>query len=52
MLNKVVDSCRRVMKNSKYVKINYSNLEKFIKEIDYTNLKNWLSYNPYNILSL
>ena len=52
MLNKIVDSCREVMKNSKYVKINYSNLEKFIKKIDCTNLKNWLLYNPYNILSL
>lgn len=52
MLDKIVDSCRKVMKNSKYVKINYSNLEKFIDEIDCTNLKNWLLYNPYNILSL
>jgi hypothetical protein len=40
------------MENSEYVKINYDKLDEFIKKIDCGNLKNWLTYNPYNLLDL
>lgn len=40
------------MKNSKHVKINYSKLDSFIKNIKCKELKNWLLYNPYNLLEL
>jgi len=52
MLEKVIDSCKYVMENAKYVTINYKGLDKFITTIDCKDLKYWLSNNPYNILDL
>ncbi len=52
MLDKIKSTCHYVVDNSQYVKINYSKLDKFINDIDYSNLKNWLLYNPYNLLEL
>lgn len=52
MLNKIKNTCKYVVGNSKYVKINYSKLDNFINNIDSSNLKNWILYNPYNILEL
>jgi hypothetical protein len=52
MLDKIKITCQYVMENSEYVKINYDKLDEFIKKIDCGNLKNWLTYNPYNLLNL
>ena len=52
MLDKIRGSCQYVADNSKYVKINYDKLDKFISNIDCSNLKNWLMYNPYDLLKL
>lgn len=52
MLNKIKNTCKYVVGNSIYVKINYSKLDNFINNIDSSNLKNWILYNPYNILEL
>ena len=52
MLEKVIESCYYVTNNSKDVFINYDVLDNFILNIDCNNLKNWLSYNPFNILDL
>lgn len=52
MLDKIKCTCQYVMDNSEYVKINYDKLDEFIKKIDCGNLKNWLTYNPYNLLDL
>ena len=52
MFNKIKSSCQYVADNSKYVKINYDKLDKFINNIDCNNLKNWLMYNPYDLLKL
>lgn len=52
MLDKITNSCKYVMDNSKYVKINYNILDNFISNIEYKELKNWLLYNPYNLLSM
>jgi hypothetical protein len=52
MLDDIKKTCRYVMDNSEYVKINYDKLDEFIKKIDCNNLKNWLMYNPYNLLDL
>ena len=52
MLDKIRSSCQYVAYNSKYVKINYDKLDKFISNIDCSNLKNWLMYNPYDLLKL
>lgn len=52
MLDKIRSSCQYVADNSKYVKINYDKLDKFISNIDCSNLKNWLMYNPYDLLNL
>jgi len=49
VLKDVIKTCKYVMDNSKYVKINYDNLDKFIENIDCNNLQNWLMSNPYNI---
>lgn len=52
MLNKIRNTCHYVIENSKYVKINYTKLDEFIKHIEYENLKHWLLYNPYDLLEL
>ncbi len=52
MFEKIVLSTEHVMKNSKYVKINYGKLDDFIKNIECNDLKNWLLYNPYNLFEL
>ncbi len=52
MLENVKNSCKNIMSNSKYVKINYKKLDKYIENIDYTNIKHWLISNPYNLLEL
>ena len=52
MLDKIRSSCQYVVDNSKYVKINYEELDKFINNIDCNNLINWLMYNPYDLLEL
>ena len=39
MLEKIVDSCKYVMDNAKFVKINYERLNKFIDTIDNKELK-------------
>ena len=52
MLDKIKSTCHYVIDNSEYVKINYDKLDKFIDDIEYGNLKNWLLFNPYNLLEL
>ena len=52
MLDKIKSSTEYIMKNSKYVKINYDKLNDFIKNIKCDDLKNWLLYNPYDLLDL
>ncbi len=52
MFDKIKNSSRYVVDNSKCVSIDYNELDKFIKNIDCTNLKNWLLYNPCNLLEL
>lgn len=52
MLDDILNSCKYVMDNSIYVKINYDILDVFIKKIDSKNLKYWLSNNSYNLFDL
>ncbi len=52
MLNKIITSCKYVTDNSKSVKINEKNLDKFINQIKEIKLKHWLSFSPYNLLEL
>ena len=52
MLENVIDSCKYVMDNAKYVTINYDKLNEFIMTINCKELKHWLSNNPYNILNV
>ena len=52
MFDKILNDCEFVIDNSKNVKINYKKLDDFIDKIDCSNLKNWLSNNPYNLLDL
>ena len=52
MLDNMKESCQYVMNQNQHVKINYDKLDEFIKNIDYDKLKNWLLYNPYNLLEL
>lgn len=52
MLDKIKNSCKYVVENSEHIKIDYSKLDDFIANIDCNNLKNWLLYNPYNLLDL
>ena len=52
MFDKIQDSCAYVMKNSKYVYINYKKLDDFIKNIEIRDLKHWLISNPYNLFDM
>ena len=52
MLESVIDSCKYVMDNAKYVTINYDKLDEFITTVDCSELKHLLSNNPYNISDL
>ena len=52
MFDKIQDSCAYVMKNSKYVHINYKKLDDFIKNIEIRDLKHWLISNPYNLFDM
>lgn len=52
MNDKIIETCKYVMENSQYVKINYIELDKYISKIEITKLKNWLLFNPYNLLKL
>lgn len=52
MLEKINSTTEYVIKNSEHVKINYKKLDNFIKNIKCDDLKNWLLYNPYDLLEL
>lgn len=48
MLNKILETCKYVNANSSYVKINYSVINSYLKNITKSNF--WLANNPFNIL--
>ena len=50
MLDKIVESSKMVMNCSRYVKIDYEVLDKFIEENEFGEMKHWLSDNPYGLL--
>ena len=53
MLDKIIKSCQYVANNSKSVKINETNLEKFIGKIKKVEtIEHWLAFSPYNLLDL
>ncbi len=52
MLDEIIKSCEYVANNSKSVKINEKELDKFIETIKEIKLKHWLSFSPYNLLDL
>lgn len=52
MLDKIIKSCKYVADNSESVKINETNLDKFIKKIKTIETEHWLDFSPYNLLDL
>lgn len=42
MFEKINKTCKYVIDNSQYVKINYNKIDEFITKIDTRNLRNWL----------
>ncbi len=52
MLDKIIKSCKYVANNSKSVKINETNLDKFIEKIKKVETEHWLAFSPYNLLDL
>ena len=52
MLDKIIKSCKYVANNSKSVKINQTNLDKFIEKIKNVETEHWLGFSPYNLLDL
>ena len=52
MLDKIIKSCKYVANNSKSVKINETNLDKFIGKIKKVETEHWLAFSPYNLLDL
>ena len=52
MLEKVIESCKYVSNNSKYLKINEKSLNEFISSIKQIQLTHWLSSSPYGLLEI
>lgn len=52
MINELKNSYKFVCDNSKYVSINYSNIDLMIGVLARTNLNYWLDSNPYNIMDM
>ncbi len=52
MLDQIIKSCEYVANNSKSVKINEKELDKFIETIKEIEPRHWLSFSPYNLLDL
>ncbi len=47
MLDEIIKSCEYVANNSKSVKINQKELDKFIETIKEIKPKHWLSFSPF-----
>ena len=52
MLDEIMKSCKYVVNNSKSVKINEKQIDKFVEKINKVETKHWLSFSPYNLLDL
>ena len=52
MLKTIINTCYKVTNKSKYITINYENIEKFSKNIKNIELKHWLSDSPFGLLEL
>lgn len=52
MFDDIIESCQYVANNSKSVKINKNNLNKFIEKSQKLKTEHWLKYSPYNLLDL
>ena len=50
--DKILDSCKYVVDNSKYVKINEDKMNNLIKTTNICKQEHYLLYNPCNILIL
>jgi len=47
-MNKILDTTKYVVQNSKFVKINHKRLEKFADVFNQGDIKHWLSVAPFN----
>lgn len=52
LLNKISSSTKYVVENSKYVKINYNNIDKIINNGNFDKISYWLENNPFGILDM
>ena len=52
MLEKIIESCRYVEKNSNSVKINETKIDEFVKTIKGVKIQNWLITSIYGLLDL
>lgn len=52
MFHKILNSCKFVASQSKFVSIDYDSLEQVANDIEIVNLKHWLEDSPFGILDL
>ena len=52
MLENIIEKCKYVSKNSKYVSINEEKLNQFIEKIENIKMEHWLSSSPFELLEL
>lgn len=52
MLEKMLDSCRYVVKNAEHVVIDYDRLDDFIANMEIKDIEYWLCHNPYGLFEL
>ncbi len=52
MLEKIIESCKYVVRNSKNVKINEIKIDELINKMENVQCKHWLSSSPFGLLDL
>lgn len=52
MLETIIDSCKYVTQNAKYIQINQDKLKDFASQIKNIEMKHWLSSSPFGLLEL
>ena len=52
MLESVIDSCKYVMDNAKYVTINYDKIDEIISSGEFNKVSYWLESNPFDLLDM
>jgi len=51
-MNKIVETCKFVVDNSKHVKINSEKVDEFVDYFNHSHIKHWFNESPFNLRNL